>query len=613
MRAPPERIGPYQIVRHLGAGGMGTVFVARHPQLEREVALKLLDGRRASERALARFWREAELLARARHPGVVAIHDLGRAPEGPYLVEELVEGELLSDLAERGLRPRQAARLVRDLADALEAVHALGILHRDLKPANVMVRRDGKPVLLDFGLARDVSAEQLTRTGELLGTPAYMAPEQANPSRAAPTPALDVYGLGAILYDLLCGEPPIAAESLPSAVYQLLHEDPRWPSQRGVLIAPALEAALRRALHKDPQQRQPSAAALRDELDRYLASDDPAPGWRARRWLPGALALLVAGALGAWRLGSAPPPDAPPEVAPSPAANPAANPAASPAASSAASATPPRPAGPTLWDVPQPRPIALRTWYDETDHLSVVRLGLWCAGQVEPADGDVLRFQLRIEATRVEFGVLVEGLAPPPTTYDSRAPDPHSRLSALQAGVGQHFEFLLDRRSGHVAYTQGIAAAGSAIVARARRTEAAPPQSFADVVKRAFSDAYLEHFLVGLLHVLPPGRDLAWGEAPVRNGVRRFAIAAPARARVIPTLSRAYPYGRSHRYRIEGEVTQEAGHVGRARLQQVLVGALQKGAKGDELRRLPNLRSEVVWELEWLPPDGDWRRAPPGD
>ena len=173
MSSPPRAVGPYQVVRELGRGGMGLVLEVRHPDVPRPLALKLILDQEADDTALARFGREAQLLARVRHPNVVVVHQLGRAPEGPYLVTELVAGESLEAQVRRGpLAPERAARITRALADALVAVHAEQVLHRDLKPQNVILRADGSPVLLDFGLARAQGGEKLTQTGTSLGTPA---------------------------------------------------------------------------------------------------------------------------------------------------------------------------------------------------------------------------------------------------------------------------------------------------------------------------------------------------------------------------------------------------------------------------------------------------------
>jgi hypothetical protein len=272
--ALPRAIGAYEVVRELGRGGMGVVYEVRHPDIPRPLALKLVIGE-ASEATLTRFGREAQALARVRHPGVVQVHQLSRAAEGPILVTELVEGRSLKKLIEAALPgtvdPRAAATLVRALADAVSAVHAQEILHRDLKPDNVIVRPDGAPVLLDFGVARDVNAERLTVTGTFVGTPSYMSPEQAeglSPTKLAAT--TDVYGLGAILFELLAGRPPFEGGNAIVIVKKVLTDEPRWPSaDRDVPWE--LEAICRVAMTRERLGRYPTAAALRDDLDAWLA------------------------------------------------------------------------------------------------------------------------------------------------------------------------------------------------------------------------------------------------------------------------------------------------------------------------------------------------------
>ncbi|MCO5171699.1 MAG: serine/threonine-protein kinase [Planctomycetes bacterium] len=306
-----RRIGPYEVVRELGRGGMGVVYEVTDPALPRRLALKLILDR-ADPDALARFKREVELLARVRHPNVVAVHAVGRAPEGPYVLMDLVEGEPLSRLVGR-FDAARAVEVVRALCGAVEALHAQGVLHRDLKPQNVLVRPDGTPVLLDFGLARGVWADRLTRTGEVLGTPRYMAPEQAE-GRGSPTHGarVDVYGLGAILFELLAGAPPFAEVQggpIP-ALAAVLEREPRWPP-----VDAALGAVLRRAMARRPEDRFASAA----ELARALASGMQAPrqGRRARvRLLTAATALALATAAAA--AGVAARREAPTSAAPSP-------------------------------------------------------------------------------------------------------------------------------------------------------------------------------------------------------------------------------------------------------------------------------------------------------
>ncbi|MCA8924556.1 MAG: serine/threonine protein kinase [Planctomycetes bacterium] len=235
------------MVRELARGGMGVVLVARHPELDREVALKLLLSEAASPQAVARFEAEAQALGRLAHPGIVAVHAYGHEGQHPYLVMELVEGEALDEVLKRDgpLEARRAAELLAQLSDALEAAHQAGVLHRDLKPANVLLDRAGQPRVTDFGIAKDVERETLTQTGQVLGTPAYMAPEQAAGERARFGPATDVYGLGATLYALLAGHPPFRGASAMNLLVAVMHKpyEPLPPE-----VDPALSAICARCL-----------------------------------------------------------------------------------------------------------------------------------------------------------------------------------------------------------------------------------------------------------------------------------------------------------------------------------------------------------------------------
>ncbi|MGE0711632.1 MAG: protein kinase [Planctomycetota bacterium] len=321
----PERIGPFQVVRSLGAGGMGAVYEVIDPQLGRVAALKLLKGRGHGD-ALERFYREAEVLARLVHPNVVKVHRTGELPAGPWILEERVEGRALDEVLQGGpLPPEQAARIARALADALAAVHAAGVVHRDLKPANVILRADGAPVLIDFGVARDADAETLTRTGALVGTVAYMAPEQVRHESDAPVDGrADLYALGLVLYEMLAGER--AYEGAPLEVMaRILTEDPPSLRARRPEAPLALEAVLGVCLRRRREERYADAAALREDLDRFLAGQSThseerlrveARARRGRRAGLGLLALLGAGALVALALATrpAPPPTPGPEL-----------------------------------------------------------------------------------------------------------------------------------------------------------------------------------------------------------------------------------------------------------------------------------------------------------
>ena len=226
----------YEIESILGRGGMGVVFRARHLGLNRVVALKMgLSAAYAGPQERERFRREAEAVAALRHSNVVQVHDVGDADGRPYFAMEYVEaGSLAQKLANAPLPAREAAALLMILAGAVEAAHRAGVVHRDLKPANVLLTADGTPKISDFGLAyRLIGEAGLTRTGTVVGTPSYMAPEQARGDRGAAGPAVDVYALGAMLYECLTGRPPFRAETGMATIGQVLSQDPVPPSRLG--------------------------------------------------------------------------------------------------------------------------------------------------------------------------------------------------------------------------------------------------------------------------------------------------------------------------------------------------------------------------------------------
>ena len=284
---------------------MGTVYLVRDEAAGREAALKVLRDPTGDPKLLRRFMREAEVLAKVRHPGVVRIHTTGWLTEGPFLLMEHVEGESLG-ARQQARSPREAARLTREVADAVAALHRRGLLHRDLKPSNVMLRPDGRPILLDFGLAREVAGDAVTRTGELLGTPAYMAPEQlegVSPARLGPP--VDVYGLAGILFELLTGRAPYTGSQV-EVVLAALQGAPPPPSSLAEGVPAALDAVFRRATALAPADRYPHAGALRDDLDRFLSGEPTeAEGLAAprsgRRWpMAAAAAAGLVGAVLTW-------------------------------------------------------------------------------------------------------------------------------------------------------------------------------------------------------------------------------------------------------------------------------------------------------------------------
>ncbi len=240
-------ISGYDVEAVIGRGGMGVVFKARHLKLNRLVALKmLLAGAYADAEELERFQREAEAVAALRHPNIVQVHDAGECGGRPYFTMEYVEGGSLAETLARGscerASPRQAAALLATLALAVHSAHQGGIVHRDLKPANILLTHDGTPKISDFGLARRLDGETvLTRTGAAVGTPSYMAPEQARGNPLAVGPATDIYALGAILYEMLTDRPPFLAETAAETIQQVIAQDPTPPSRRNARVPRDLE------------------------------------------------------------------------------------------------------------------------------------------------------------------------------------------------------------------------------------------------------------------------------------------------------------------------------------------------------------------------------------
>ncbi|WP_020473558.1 protein kinase domain-containing protein [Zavarzinella formosa] len=286
--APLPQIAGYEVIGILGHGGMGVVFRARHLGLNRVVAMKMaIAGAYASKVERERFQREAEAVAGLRHPNIVQIHDVGDSDGRPYFTMELVDGgNLAQKLTGTPRSPREAAQLLVTLAGAVHAAHQGGIVHRDLKPSNVFFTADEVPKIGDFGLARRRDDEiGLTRTGTALGTPSYMAPEQAAGKRLAVEPAVDIYALGAILYELLTGCPPFRAETATETIQQALTLDPVPPSRLNAKVPRDLEIICLKCLGKEPGLRYAGASDLADDLDRFLHGEAIAarPEGRLRR------------------------------------------------------------------------------------------------------------------------------------------------------------------------------------------------------------------------------------------------------------------------------------------------------------------------------------------
>jgi hypothetical protein len=287
------RIGGYEVLGLLGEGGMGVVYRARHLQLGHEVALKMiLAGGHASPEYLARFQLEAAAVARLNHPGIVHLHEFGEHDGSPFFSLELVAGgSLAARLKEGPLPPRQAAALVQKLAQAMQHAHEHGILHRDLKPANVLLTPEGEPKITDFGLAKRLGADAgLSVTGAVLGTPSYMAPEQAEGRLPDVGPATDVYALGAILYECLTGQPPFRGSTVQETLEMVSRQEPAGPRRLLPTLSWDLETVCLRCLEKEATKRYATAADLADDLKRYLDGEPVRArpvGWldRQLRWL----------------------------------------------------------------------------------------------------------------------------------------------------------------------------------------------------------------------------------------------------------------------------------------------------------------------------------------
>ena len=311
----PDRIGDYEILRELGRGGMGVVYQARHVQLRRVVALKMvLAGQFAHADDLDRFREEARAAAALEHAGIVSIYETGQSHGQPYFAMAYVEGPSLARVLEDGpLPPQIAARLMRKIVAAVAYAHAHGIIHRDLKPANILLEIprtksqepktgdnvwnldlgswDFSPKVSDFGLAKRLEGDsRLTASGQLLGTPTYMSPEQAGGRIREAGPAADIYSLGAILYAMLAGRPPFTSDNPVEVILQVLEREPELIRKQRPEVPRELEWICLKCLEKQPADRYASAADLAADLDRFLRHEpvearSPTLGQRFRRWM----------------------------------------------------------------------------------------------------------------------------------------------------------------------------------------------------------------------------------------------------------------------------------------------------------------------------------------
>jgi serine/threonine-protein kinase len=328
----PKQVAGYEILGELGRGGMGVVYKARHVSLNRIVALKMiLAGGHAGQHELARFRAEAEAVAHLQHPNIVQVYDVGEADGCPYLSLEFVDGISLSDQSAGAPQsPPYAAECVRALAEAMDYAHRRGILHRDLKPANILLATSGSakpgfpspagvaeapaadlahsiPKITDFGLAKRLEEDSSqTRSGTILGTPSYMAPEQASGLSKGVGPAADIYSLGAILYELLTGRPPFRGETMLDTMHMVRNAEAVPPSRLQPKVPRDLETICLKCLEKEPVKRYRSSALLAEDLHRFLSHTPilarPAPVWeRTWKWArrrPAVAALVAVSTLG---------------------------------------------------------------------------------------------------------------------------------------------------------------------------------------------------------------------------------------------------------------------------------------------------------------------------
>jgi len=331
--AKPEirYFGDYELLEEISRGGMGVVYKARQVSLNRIVAVKMiLSGQLASARQVLRFRHEAEAAANLLHPNIVAIHEVGEHEGQQYFSMDHVEGKNLAELLrDHALAARRSAGYLKCIAEAIHYAHQRGILHRDLKPSNILIDQFDQPRITDFGLAKRIPSVEaevrelaskdhaqaaendqrlrtappafLTITGQVLGTPNYMPPEQAEGKHGQVTIASDIFSLGAILYHLLTGRPPFAAENLADTLQQLLHREPVSPRVLNPNVPRDLETICLKCLRKEPSDRYPSAAALAEDLRRWLAGESILARpislaerlWRRARGQPGRMAAGV--------------------------------------------------------------------------------------------------------------------------------------------------------------------------------------------------------------------------------------------------------------------------------------------------------------------------------
>jgi eukaryotic-like serine/threonine-protein kinase len=274
----------YRVLRRIGSGGMADVWLAEDTHLQRQVALKVLHRRFAQDREFVeRFRREAEAAAGLQHPNIVSVYDRGEFEGTYYIAMRYIEGPTLKQLIDRGLSPAEAVAPIRQVLEAAGFAHRHGVVHRDLKPLNVILDGDGQAVVTDFGIAR-AGVSEITQTGSVMGTPQYLSPEQAQGHDV--TSVSDLYSIGVILYEALTGRVPFEGESAVAVAMKQVSATPQRPSSINPQVSPALDAAVMRALEKDPGERFQSADAFIAALDEAMKNPGPASGTAAFAPLP---------------------------------------------------------------------------------------------------------------------------------------------------------------------------------------------------------------------------------------------------------------------------------------------------------------------------------------
>ena len=289
---PPADFGPYELIGEIGRGGMGVVYKAHQRKLDRIVAVKMiLASHLANPDQVNRFYAEARAAARLQDPRIVAIHDVGQIHGQHYFAMEYMPGPSLAQMVRRGpIDTNQAARLVMEVARAVARLHRRGVVHRDLKPSNILLDAQDQPCVTDFGLAKMLATDgKATRTGAIIGTPSYMAPEQAAGKSEEVGTLSDVYSLGAILYELITGSPPFDATNPLDTLVQVLESEPTAPTKLQSNLPKPLESICLKCLEKSPAARYASADTLADDLQRFLQGEPIAARrlsfpQRIRRW-----------------------------------------------------------------------------------------------------------------------------------------------------------------------------------------------------------------------------------------------------------------------------------------------------------------------------------------